>query len=149
MRATRLFAVSGVMALLFLGGIEGTHPAWAAFGAKPGRIVPPPHTAPSHRQPVESCVLTADVTGKTKPFPSSNRRVPVESGAAGVGNVVVAVPPVVLIRSAGRRLVVTTNTGKPPRQQDEFYVISPGKAGSASTALKDQVLSECTGRGHR
>jgi hypothetical protein len=67
--------------------------------------------------------------------------------AEGSGNVTVAIPPVVLIRTRDHRLVVTTNTGKPPQAQDTFYYIAhAGSARLARPALRQRVLSKCAGQ---
>jgi hypothetical protein len=63
-----------------------------------------------------------------------------------VGNLAVAIPPVVLIRPDHHRLVVTTNTGEPPQAQDTFYYIAHGTARLARPGLRQRVLSKCAGQ---
>jgi hypothetical protein len=115
--------------------IGATMAVSAALGLGVGSASAAPASAPGH------CAFQADSPVR--------HGVPHRSGHTSVGtgqgnNLVVAIPPVALIRIERGRVMVTTNTGQAPRSSDAFYVVAAGRATVAGAALRDSVLAGCT-----
>jgi hypothetical protein len=158
MRLGRGHAVLLVVALSLFVVSAGPAPAWASEVAMHVVVRPQPRRTTEYdtrRSTNYECVLTLEPASGTGPEIPAGRG-PTPSGSSqkigpptGSGNVVVEIPPVVIVRVYGRRLVVTTNTGQPPNPSEAMYTIANGKAGPAAAYIRNQVLSDCTPHARR
>ncbi len=156
MRSARAIRAIGAVAVLSLGLVGASHPAWASDGGKKVQVkAVVSHKKAAHQKQYE-CVLKVGVA----PHLTSKSADRDRDGDADdaptrttprppAGNVVVEIPPVTMARAHGKRLVVTTNTGEPPNGQDAIYYVSKGKGGLAPESIREQVLSGCTADSRR
>ncbi len=94
------------------------------------------------------CVGTGAGGFRAFPHPPGTGAVRHRHRHAGLGNLAVAVPPMVFIRRHGEQLFVSTNTGEPPGAGDIFYYVGHGGYG-VSKSLRDRILRDCSATGHR
>jgi hypothetical protein len=141
MRRAGAVVAAGMAAVLAVWAVGATPGAWAAAGGKKVQV----KTTVRPDKPYKCIVKIgprdrgprATATGGAGDSPPSTQPEP-------SGNLVVEIPPVVIVRARSRRLVVTTNTGEPPAPLEAMYYVYKKKGGLAPENIRDLVLSECT-----
>jgi hypothetical protein len=139
MRRSAQLATVGLTVLVVGGGTAAAQSVATSRGAASTSTVPAVSVRWSG-----SCRFTAT------PRELSSPRIPLRSapshrsgGATGGGTIEATISKAVFVRASGRQLTVTTNTGRSPRDGDQFYFVANGRAGMASGELTRRVEAEC------
>jgi hypothetical protein len=140
MRRSVQLAAVGIAALLAVVGTAAAQSASTGTGAVASAATTHHDSSPG----TDVCRLTATSRELNAPRIALRSAISKRSvHTAGGGTVEATIPAAVFIRAAGRQLTITTNTGRSPREGDQFYLVTNGRAGMASNELKHRVIARC------